>query len=286
VPGGQVISVLNMKGGVGKTTITANVMRVLYLFLGKKVLLIDLDPQFNLTQVVMARDEYDVLKTAGHTIFSAMEPPSRVGLFDVAITTHAPPQPSSLVKVLKRTKNGANYLHLIPGNFDLVKYSLISDHDKLAHVRQRFIQFVAAARADYDLVIIDCNPSSSFITLCALHACTRLLVPIRPARYSILGLELLNAFVEDIPTIDDKPALTVVLNGIPRQHYDQSVERQLRAHVSFGKSVLVNRLHISSLLSARLDYIGFAIDKRAPYRKRLLTDILKIVYELKVVWGL
>lgn len=146
MPGGQVVSVLNMKGGVGKTTIAAHIMRVLYLHLSKKVLLIDLDPQFNLTQCVMLPLAYEKLKAQSKTIFAAMEPPSSVGLFDVATTTHAPPKPSDLAMVLKSTRNLQAYLHLIPGDFDLVKYSLIADHDKLAAVQQRFLRFVSLAR--------------------------------------------------------------------------------------------------------------------------------------------
>jgi chromosome partitioning protein len=286
VPGGQVISVLNMKGGVGKTTIAAHVVRVLYLQLSKKTLLIDLDPQFNLTQCVMTRAAYDKLKAAHRTIFSAMEPPSTVGLFDVATTTHAPPKPSDLACVLKRTQNNEAYLHLIPGDFDLVKYSLISDQQKLDSVQHRFLRFIAMARAEYDLVFIDCNPSSSFITLCALHACSKLLVPVRPDRYSILGLELLSNFLGQIPTIEPKPTITILLNGIPRQKYNQSVENELRAHQTFGSCVLVNKLHLSGLLLAAREYTGFATDKGVPHKKRLAREIQAIVKELATQWSL
>jgi chromosome partitioning protein len=149
---GEVVSVLNMKGGVGKTTISAHVMRVLYHLLEKKVLLIDLDPQFNLTQCLMTRAQYDLLKSANRTIFSVMETPSTVGLFDVAIKHPKPPAPSELVTELRNFKDKSAYLHLIPGNFELVKYSLIDDHQKLAKVQTRFLQFIAIARAEYDLV--------------------------------------------------------------------------------------------------------------------------------------
>jgi AAA domain len=59
---GKVVAILNMKGGVGKTTVSAHVMRVFYHQLSKKVLLLDLDPQFNLTQCLMRRAEYDKVK--------------------------------------------------------------------------------------------------------------------------------------------------------------------------------------------------------------------------------
>lgn len=286
MPGGQVISVLNMKGGVGKTTVAAHVTRELYRQLTKKTLLIDLDPQFNLTQCVMKRSEYDRIKKAHLTVFAAMEPPSNVGLFDVATTNHAPPKPEALALALKVLRNDKAYLKLISGDFDLVKYSLISDQGKLQSVQQRFLRFVASARSEYDLVFIDCNPSSSFITLCALHACNRLLVPVRPDRYSILGLELLANYLERIPTIHPKPEITIILNGIPRQNYNPAIENELRAHKTFGRSVLAQTLHYSKLLHATSEYTGFATDKPFPHRSRLYKEISDIVNELKTLWSL
>jgi chromosome partitioning protein len=286
MPGGQVISVINMKGGVGKTTIAAHVTRVLYRQLSKRTLLIDLDPQFNLTQCIMKRTVYDRFKRDNRTVFAAMEPPSKVGLFDVATSTHAPPKPEDLAIALKSLRNGKAQLDLISGDFDLVKYSLISDRNKLHSVQQRFLHFVSMARAQYDLVFIDCNPSSSFITLCALHACSRLLVPVRPDRYSILGLELLANFLAGIPTINPKPEMTILLNGIPRQDYNPAIENELRAHKTFGSSVLGQKLHYSKILLATSEYTGFATDKPVPHRSRLEKEILDIVAELQTLWSL
>lgn len=133
--------------------------------------------------------------------------------------------------------------------------------------------------------MIDCNPSSSFITMCALHACHYLLVPVRPDRYSVLGLELVADLLEGIPTIYPKPAITVLLNGIPRQGYDSSIENELRAHETFGPLVLQKRLRVSSLLSANPSYTGFATDKPVSYRNLLRTEISEIVDELADRWG-
>jgi chromosome partitioning protein len=153
-----------MPGGKVITTISAHVMRVLYHKHIKKMLLIDLDPQFNLTQCLMTRASYDALKKTNKTIFTAMEPPSTVGLFDVAVTSQAPPAPNTLSTRLRRFSDETAFLDLIPGNFDLVKYSLVTDPGKLQAAKQRFLHFVALARKTYDIVVIDCNPSSSFIT--------------------------------------------------------------------------------------------------------------------------
>jgi len=68
-----VIAVLNMKGGVGKTTISANLFRELFRVKKVNTLLIDLDAQFNLTQLLMTRTEYDNLLTDEKTIQSIFQ---------------------------------------------------------------------------------------------------------------------------------------------------------------------------------------------------------------------
>ena len=277
---GIVVAVLNMKGGVGKTTISAHVMRVLYHRHQLKTLLLDLDPQFNLTQCLTTRKVYEDLKDNGKTILRAMEPSSDVGLFDVATSNKPPPKVSELTRQLRHFTNSDISLDLVAGDFDLVKYSLVNEQQKLDAVHQRFLRFVSQARANYDVVVIDCNPSSSFITLCALHACNHLVVPVQPDRYSILGMELVADLLDRVPSINPKPDISIVLNRIPRKGYNRAVEDELRAHETFGELVLAHRLHTSKLLAATPDYTGFATDKPVPYRTLLKTEISALVDEL------
>lgn len=215
-----------------------------------------------------------------------MEPPSSVGLFDVATTHHAPPKASDLSHRLKRSFVRRWAIDLIPGNFDLVKYSLVSEPNKLKSVQQRFHKFISQAKQEYDIVIIDCNPSSSFITLCALRVCTHLLVPVRPDLYSVLGLELVTDFLEGLPEIHPKPEIAVLLNGIPRTSYDRTAEDELRAHATFGPLVLTNKLRKSRLLEATPGNTGFATDQKRPYRNSLRLEIGMIVDELQKKWSL
>lgn len=280
-----VVAVLNMKGGVGKTTISAHVMRVLYHRHKVKTILVDLDPQFNLSQALISRRIYDRLKASDHTILSAMEPPPAMGLHDIKISASPPPKTADIVHGLRYIQRSEITLDLLPGDFRLIKYSMIDNHTKLDSVRRRFLKFIGETRKDYGLVCIDCNPSSSFITSCALHACTHLLVPVRPDRYSLLGLENLNDFVEEIPTIDPKPELLVLLNGIPRRSYDSAVEDELRAHNNFGAKVLTNPLYQTGLLEAKTGYTGFATDKPVPWRELLKKEISLVVDELVTKFG-
>lgn len=277
---GSVISVLNMKGGVGKTTISANVTRELYRNFVKKVLLIDLDPQFNLTQCTLTRAAYEKLDGAYKTVLTVMEPPSNVGLFEIGNAKADPPSVAELSVRLKRLHRDAGFLDLVPGNFKLVKYSLIQDQHKLDLVQLRFKRFVSEVRKQYDAVIIDCNPSSSFITLCALHASTHVLAPVRPDRYSVLGLELLDELVRGMPTILPKPKFGILLNGVPRKGYNAKVEVDLRAHREFGPMLFASKLYASKFLHADPDYLGFATDKKGPHKVRLAAEIDMVANEI------
>ena len=266
-----VVAVLNMKGGVGKTTLSSHVMRVLYLKLMKKVALIDFDPQFNLTQTVVPQAQYEKFKQAGKTILSVMEQAPQTSLFSVTGTNGTPPPSlSDVSEVMKRTTNGEAELRLVPGDFGMVKYSLIDDASSLAPVRGRFKTFVDNCRQEMDLVCIDCNPSSSFMTVCALEVATHVLVPVRPDRFSVLGLELLDQFIKGLPMLTSKPKLIVVLNGIPKSNYDPTVENILRSHPEFGSKTLSNPLHTSSILAASPSYTGFATDKKGANRYKYI----------------
>lgn len=277
---GICISVLNLKGGVGKTTVSAHVMRVLYHRHQKSTLLVDLDPQFNLSQCLLTRTRYDAVLAESKSVLIAMEPPSKVSLFDVATEHKAPPKATEIATNLRQISDSEIKLQIIPGDFKLIKYSLVSDKSKLDAARQRFLQFISQAKKEYDLVVIDCNPSSSFITLCALHACDHILVPVRPDKYSILGLELLAKLLDEVPTIVPKPEISILLNGVRRNSKPTDVELQLRSHTKFGALVYENPLRQSGLLEAHQKFTGFATDRPVAYKELLKIEIASIVDEI------
>lgn len=283
-----VVAVLNMKGGVGKTTVSAHVMRVLYQAKKVKTLLVDLDPQFNLTQALVPRMAYDKLALEGKTIFSAMEPAAGTSLFEVDTISASPPHAKDLAHRLRwfDEKPVITSLDLIAGDFRLVKYSMIRDSGKLDIVQERFLRFINEARKEYQLVCIDCNPSSSFITSCALHSASHLLVPVRPDRYSVLGLELLTDLVEQIPSVHPKPTTLILLNSMGTDRHDRDIENELRGHKSFGANVLAHNLRHSGLLRARIGYTGFATDKGVAHTDRLRREITALAQEIAKKLGI
>ncbi|EKN3579920.1 ParA family protein [Yersinia enterocolitica] len=281
-----VVSVLNMKGGVGKTTISAHVFRLLYHRLKKATLLVDFDPQFNLTQTVISQARYDEIKKDNKTILSVMEPPQTQSIFSVNTENKTPPKQADIAYQLRHIVGTPVDLSIIPGDFDLVKYSLLENTKTLSPAKERFLKFIEESRKEKDLICIDCNPSSSFMTNCAVLASTHILVPIKPDRYSLRGLEMLDAFLDKFPAMTVKPKLIILLNGISNSNYDSTVEDTLRAHAKFGPLTMVNTLGISKLLEANPSYTGFATDKKVANKVKLTKRISFIVDELGQHLGL
>ena len=173
------VSVINMKGGVGKTTITA--------LLGReaarknlRVLVVDLDPQANLSQAYM-RTAYRRFLDEKHPsiveLFDGYRPPTR---------DRESPTPLNPLDVVRQVYPDGT-LSYIPSRFDfsdnLVR-SLKPDPQVLA-------QCVASHFADKDLVLIDCPPTESVFTQAAYHASRYVLVPVRPEYFATVGFPLL-----------------------------------------------------------------------------------------------
>ena len=175
------ISVINMKGGVGKTTIAALLARHAALNRQLNVLAVDIDPQANLSQALMGEQSYRK--------FLNDRSPSIVEVF----TGYQPPTANSLASSalnpldVARVCNPDN-LKVIPSRFDFSN-NLISAIRPDPH---RLAQLIAHNFQDQDLIIIDCAPTESIFTQAAYHASRYILVPVRSEFFATIGFPLLN----------------------------------------------------------------------------------------------
>lgn len=285
-----VVSILNMKGGVGKTTITAHVFRELYLLQQKNVLIIDFDPQFNLTQTLLKEAIYEKTKLERKTVLSVLEDPANFSLYKTSAAGAHPPSAEEIVTLMKysRTPDGkaGARLDLLAGDFSLVKYSLLDDKGVLGEAKRRFREFIELAKKEYDLICIDCNPSSSFLTTCALCVSSHVLIPVRPDRYSMLGLRLLDEFLGGLIGMVVKPKKIIVLNGVITSNYDPTVENELRSDPIYGPLTMGTHLTATKLLEAKPTYTGFATDRRVAHSAALKKRIRALSTELVVALGL
>ena len=178
------ISVINMKGGVGKTTVAALLARYAAINLGLDVLAIDLDPQANLSQAFMGPRRYQQFiddKTPSIVeIFAGRKSPS---------FNNRSPSPLDINDVLiGSTGLGGSNVQIIPSRFDFSKHLLAAigtDEHVLA-------QLIAENFQNKDLIIIDCAPTESIFTHVAYHASGYILVPVKPEYFATIGFSLLN----------------------------------------------------------------------------------------------
>lgn len=281
-----VIAVLNMKGGVGKTTISAHMPYEIFIHKKKSVLLVDLDPQYNLTQQLMQPAAYDKAVKDGRSSLRMFEPAPVSDFFDVNITGDDPPDAKAMSVSLRYLIASPNItIEVVPGTFELTKYSFISDQTKLGHAREYFKHAISKARSAFDLVILDMNPSSSFLTFCGLSVATDILSPVRPDKFSVLGLELVKKLI-DHPAVGGKPALHIVMNGVQRSHGLTQTEQNIRSAPFFKDRLLSNRVYQSGVLTARTDFTGFIQERKVAYKNEVSADLRKVALELSGKIGL
>jgi chromosome partitioning protein len=195
----KVISVLNMKGGVGKTTLSVNLSHILANFHNKKVLIVDIDPQFNATQYLVSQeriiDHFDKKKTILDIIMPQKEEKINLVKTTKKVTPKKPQLSDYIINILSKP-NGAR-LDLIPSTVNLIE---IENSPRGAEHNLK--QFLKKNCKMYDVVIIDCPPTIGIHTLSAFLASSYYLIPLKPDYLSSLGLSLLEKALEKYKKAD------------------------------------------------------------------------------------
>lgn len=171
----MIISFANQKGGVGKTTTTLNIGSYL-ANKGKKVLIVDLDPQGNLTSGIgCSRSRKDMM--------GKEDLPT---VYDVLI------RGKTISEVFLSTK--INKLHLLPSNLELAgaEIELVSMMSRETRLKKALEQ----VNSQYDYILIDCPPSLGLLTVNALSASDKIIIPVQCEYFALEGLSQLLEMVK------------------------------------------------------------------------------------------
>lgn len=183
------VSLINMKGGVGKTTLSTQLAHAADRR-GIRTLVVDLDPQSNLSQAILSPEKYvKLLKDKKPTISALFE--SYLPPIDGSGSS-APVNISDVI-IKKAGYWGKTTLDLIPSRLEL-SHTLKNPTGK----ERRLAKALSKVSEQYDLILLDCAPTESILTDAAYHSSRYVLVPVKPEFMATIGLPLLtrsiNAF--------------------------------------------------------------------------------------------
>lgn len=241
-----VVSVINMKGGVGKSTITAMLARHAALRENLKVLVVDLDPQANLSQAFML-ERYNQ--------FLDDKRPSIVDVFRGHVWSTWSGSPQSVTKshvLVENTDLGGPNVQLIPSQFNFAD-DLVNSTRTDTHALAKFL--ARRSFADRDLILIDCAPTESALTMAAYSSSRHVLVPVRPDYFATIGFTLLRGSLREFKNSNPGhpiDILGVVINnsayssgndGGPEK--SRSMDHILRNSEEFGWRVFKEQIPLS-----------------------------------------
>ncbi len=184
----KTIAFINMKGGVGKTTLAVNTAYTLAKIEGKKVLIIDMDPQMNATQYTLREEQMDeILADRSKSIFGCLSPDY---VTNTVIKNEQDEENKEADDESKWIFNVDDIFDIIPSSLDIMTLNLAATPFKL----QQYIK--NNLDSQYDVIIIDCPPTISDYTKVSLLAADLYLVPMKADSLSVFGLPMLENYVK------------------------------------------------------------------------------------------
>ncbi len=238
---GLVIATVNMKGGVGKTTLTVNLAACLAKLHGKRVLVVDLDTQISATLSLLTPQDFAKIrrekKTIAYSIAKILKPSNRYKF-----------ETNDLITPDVCWVKG---LDLLAGDIDIYDEFLVSEKLHQESIDNPKIDFIdvwngfegslikdilAPVVNDYDFIILDCAPGYNLLTRSGIMASHFYIMPARPEPLSLVGMQLLERRITKLREAheDDKNCLESSLLGIAfilsgsslfARYYDRVMER-------------------------------------------------------------
>lgn len=275
---GKVISFINMKGGVGKTTLTKEIGYHLATVKKLKVLLVDVDPQINLTQSVFRKFGFAPSESIAHSMRKSEETGSyrnievtKASIQNILNGNISNQNPTSdYTKAIVDIPN--TNLSIIPGEFGLDFTNRNLNGGQLENGLYNFI-YKNNLKNKFDYILIDCPPTYSSYTISALKPSDYYIIPVRPEAYSILGVNMLEEVIKQIKNENEVyfrdrslRNLGIILSGV-KENARKGIENLIEDIVSSSVlkdnniEVFKNRFLYNPSLQSNMAY--FITDGRA-----------------------
>ncbi len=194
---GHVIATANMKGGVGKTTLSVNIATCLAKNHGKRVLVLDLDTQISATLSLMSPVDFAKLRKQRKTFRYLID----------QIINPGKKQKYSIDDIIQSSVCRLENLDLLPGDIDLYDEFVVSEmlHQQAITIGEKDFETIwnrfervllakvlESVREKYDFIILDCAPGYNLLTRSALATSDFYILPAKPEPLSVVGIQLLE----------------------------------------------------------------------------------------------
>lgn len=200
----KIISFINLKGGVGKTTLTVNIASILAKIHNKRVLVIDLDPQTNATVSLISQTDWQRINDIDKQTLFHLFSDKLNGTSDFI-----------LANAVVRNVAGISNLDLIPSSLNLVEIQ-----DRITDIGSKsFVSHIDVLKTelspiidDYDYILIDCPPNLGAITLNGIVFSDYYVIPTTPDILSKIGISLITNRIDNFKTV--RKDCNIELGGI------------------------------------------------------------------------
>jgi chromosome partitioning protein len=238
---GQIIATINMKGGVGKTTLSVNLATCLAKFYQKRVLVVDLDTQISATLSLVSPQDFAKIRrekmTISYLVAKSLKPNHRYKF--------------STVDTITKGVAGVAGLDLLSGDIDIYDEYWVSEklhQEAVSGSKADFMDIwngfegslirdiLEPVVAEYDFIILDCAPSYNLLTRSGIMASNYYIMPARPEPLSLVGMQLLERRISTMREAhehDENKMLSQLLgvvfvlsgNTMFNRYYDQVIQR-------------------------------------------------------------
>jgi chromosome partitioning protein len=226
---GYVIATANMKGGVGKTTITVNIATCLAKNYGKKVLVLDLDSQISATLSLMSPVDFAKRRKQRKTLRYLLD----------QIINPEPGAKFTIQDIIQSEICNLPGLHLLPGDIDLYDEFVVSEmlhNQSLALGEQDFENIwnrfervlirdiLNPVKDEYDFILLDCAPGYNLMTRSALATSDFYILPAKPEPLSVVGIQLLERRISQLKESHEHEAkIDIKMLGIVFSMYSNNL---------------------------------------------------------------
>lgn len=279
----KIISFINLKGGVGKTTLLVATAEILAKEHNKKVLVIDLDPQTNATVMLISESKWKEANKNNKTLHQLF--------LDEIEGTEAFNIKESIIKNVSNIGQGIENLHLLPSSIDLID---ICDEVSGLNTKNRIVKIlkkqIRQLEEGYDYILVDCPPNLGAITMSGIYLSNYYIVPVIPDILSTYGLnqiiKKINSKAREIKRFDKDyniEPLGIIINRYKDNRPYVSIASSLESRSNENKTpkVFKTKIGVKSQFSkiANLEEDTSTIKKKYGGEFSILNNLVNEIIE-------